>query len=117
VSRDHTHYRTVNLFSVFYLEPVVSRGKNNALENFYKNGRQSPVLGDEESRNGLMEKPVRVDREHSRYERAAVRLSVDQVLKTLAKYGLNVDVLMKGKRGKITSPGKLACIWLKSYAI
>ena len=37
----------------------------------------------------------------SRYERAAVRSSIDQVLKGLAtRYGLKVEDLMKGKRGK-----------------
>ena len=66
------------------------------------------MLGDEEFRNGLMEKPIRVDREHPRYERAAVRPSVDQVLKTLAKrYGLKVEDLMKGKRGKDNEPRKV----------
>ena len=87
--------------SIAQFHEFVLEGNENALENFYKNGRQSPVLGDEGFRNGLMEKPVRVNREHPRYERAAVRPSVDQVLKTLAKrYGLKVEDLMKGKRGK-----------------
>ena len=55
-----------------------------------------------------MGKPIRVDREHPRYEQAAVRPSVDQVLKTLAKrYGLKVEDLMKGKRGKDNEPRKV----------
>ena len=59
------------------------------------------MLGDEEFRNGLMEKPIRVDRQYPRYERVGVRPSIDQVLKALAtKYGLKVEDLMKGKRGK-----------------
>jgi hypothetical protein len=75
--------------SIAQFHEFVLEGNDKALERFYKNGRQSPVLGDEEFRNGLMEKPIRVDREHPRYERAAVRPSVDQILKTLAKrYGL-----------------------------
>jgi hypothetical protein len=53
---------------------------------FYKNRRQSPVLGDEEFRNGLMEKPIRVDHKHPRYERAAVRPSIDQVRRALATW-------------------------------
>ena len=58
------------------------------------------MLGDEEFRNELMEKRIRVDREHPRYERVVVRPSIDQVLKASAtRYGLKVD-LMKGKRGK-----------------
>jgi hypothetical protein len=57
---------------------------------------------------GYLEKPIRVDREHPRYERAAVRPSVDQVRKTLAKrYGLKTEDLMKGKRGKDNEPRKV----------
>src|SRR5262245_40210287 len=79
----------------------VLEGNDKALERFYKSGRQSPVLGDEEFRSGLMGKPIRVDREHPRYERVAVRPSIDQVLRALAtRYGLEVEDLMKGKRGK-----------------
>jgi putative transposase len=94
--------------SVAQFHEFVLEGNAKVLENFYKKGRQSPVLGNEEFRNGLMEKPIRVDREHPRYERAAVRPSVDQVLKTLAKrYGLKVEDLMKGKRGKDNEPRKV----------
>ena len=94
--------------SIAQFHEFVLEGNEDDLEKFYKNGRQSPVLGDEEFRNGLMETPIRVDREHPRYERAAVRPSVDQVLKTLAKrYGLKVEDLMKGKRGKDNEPRKI----------
>jgi putative transposase len=86
----------------------VIEGNGKALERFYKSGRQSPVLGDEEIRSGLMKKPIRVDREHPRYERVAVRPSIDQVLKALAtRYGLEVEDLMKGKRGKDNEPRKV----------
>jgi chromosomal replication initiation ATPase DnaA len=55
-----------------------------------------------------MEKPIRVDREHPRYERVAVRPSIDQVLKALAtRYGLKVEDLIKGKRGKDNEPRKV----------
>ena len=65
-------------------------------------------MGSEEFRNGLMEKPVRVGQEHPHYERAAVRPSVNHVLKTLAtKYGLKVEDLMRGKRGKDNEPRKV----------
>jgi hypothetical protein len=48
-----------------------------------------------------------MDREHPRYERAAVRLSVDQLLNALANgYGLNVEDLVKGRRGKDNEPRK-----------
>ena len=94
--------------SIAQFHEFVLEGNDKALERFYKSGRQSPVLGDEEFRNRLMEKPIRVDREHPRYERAAVRPSVDHVLKTLAtRYGLKVEDLMKGKRGKDNEPRKV----------
>jgi putative transposase len=94
--------------SITRLHEFVLEGNDKALERFYKNGRQSPVLGDEEFRNGLMEKPIRVDREHPRYERVAVRPSIDQVLKALAtRYGLKVEDLIKGKRGKDNEPRKV----------
>jgi chromosomal replication initiation ATPase DnaA len=48
-----------------------------------------------------MERSLRVNQEHPRYKRDAVKPSVDQVLKTLAKrYGLKVEDFMKGKREK-----------------
>jgi REP element-mobilizing transposase RayT len=96
-------FGSITRFHEFVLE-----GNDKALERFYKNGRQSPVLGDEEFHNGLMEKPIRVDREHPRYERVAVRPSIDQVLKALAtRYGLKVEDLIKGKRGKDNEPRKV----------
>jgi hypothetical protein len=95
------------LSSIAQFHEFVLAANDKALERFYKNGRRSPVLGDEEFRNGLMEKPIRVDREHPRYERVAVRPSIDQVLKALGtRYGLMVEDLMKGKRGEDNEPRK-----------
>jgi putative transposase len=92
----------------------VLEGNDKALEDFYKKGRQSPVLGDEEFRERLIEKPILADREHPRHERAAVRPSADQVLKALAKrYGLRVEDLMKGKRGKDNEPRKVGMYLVK----
>jgi hypothetical protein len=54
--------------SIAQFQEFVLEGNDKALEGFYNNGRQSPVLGDEEFRNGLMEKPLRVDREHPRHD-------------------------------------------------
>jgi hypothetical protein len=94
--------------SITQFHEFVLEGNDKALARFYKHGRQSPVLGDEEFRNRLMEKPIRVDREHPRYERVAVRPSIDQVLRALAtRYGLKVEDLMKGKRGKDNEPRKV----------
>jgi hypothetical protein len=61
----------------------VLQGNDSALEKFYKNSRQNPILGDEKFRNELMETPLRVDREHPRYKRAVVRPSLHQLLETL----------------------------------
>src|SRR5262245_55165451 len=62
-----------------------------------------------------MEKPIRVDREHPRYEWAAVKPSIDQVLKALAtRYGLKVEDLMKGKRGKDNEPRKVGMYLAKA---
>jgi len=100
--------------SIARFHEFVLEGNGKALENFYKKGRQSPVLGDEKFRRGLIEKPIRVDREHPRYERAAMRPSVDQMLKALAKrYGLKVEDLIKGKRGKDNEPRKVSMYLVK----
>jgi hypothetical protein len=100
--------------SITQFHEFVLEGNDKALARFYKNGRQSPVLGDEEFRNRLMEKPIRVDREHPRYERVAVRPSIDQVLRALAtRYGLKVEDLMRGKRGQDNEPRKVGMYLVK----
>jgi hypothetical protein len=51
---------------------------------------------------------------HPRYERAAMRPSVNHVLKTLAtRYGLKVEDLMKGKRGKQNEARKVGMYLVK----
>ena len=96
-------FASIPAFHGFVLE-----GNEQTVEEFYKKVRQSPVLGDEEFRERLIEKPLRVGREHPRHERAAVRPSVDKVLKALAKtYDVKVEDLMKGKRGKDNEPRKV----------
>ena len=55
-----------------------------------------------------MEKFGSVDRQQPRGERAADRLSMDGVLKVLAKkYGVKMADLMKGKRGNENQPKKV----------
>jgi hypothetical protein len=77
-----------------------------ALESFYKKERKSPVLGSEEFRERLLAESITIDREYPRYERMLVRPSVDQVLQILAKtYGLKVDDLLIGRRGRDNEPG------------
>ena len=102
-------FESITKFHQFVLE-----GNEAALERFYKSGKQAPVLGDQEFRERLMEKPVRVDREHPRHERVAVRPSVDKVLNTLAKrYGMKLEELMKGKRGKENEARKVGMYLVK----
>ena len=60
------------------------------------------------------EESIRIDREHPRYERAAVRPSMDQVLRTVAKtYGLKVEDLLMGRRGRGNEPRKLGMYLVK----
>jgi len=102
-------FRNIRAFHEFVLE-----GNEEALEEFYRKGKQSPVLGDEEFRERLMEKRVRVDREHPRHERAVVRPSVDKVLKALARaYGVGTEDLVKGKRGTENEARKVGMYLVK----
>jgi len=102
-------FGSITRFHQFVLE-----GNEAGLEQFYQRGRQAPVLGDHEFRERLREKAVRVDREHPRHERAAVRPSVDKVLKTVAeRYGMAVEDLMKGKRGKENEARKVGMYLVK----
>ena len=102
-------FASVTAFHRFVLE-----GNEEVLEEFYKKGRQSPVLGDEEFRERVIEKPLRVDREHPRHERAAVRPSVDKVLRALAKiYGVRVEDLLTAKRGKENVARKVGMYLIK----
>ena len=92
----------------------VLEGNDKALADFYKRGRQSPVLGTEQFRERLLEKPVRVEREHPRHERIAIRPSVEKVLATLAQtYEMRVEDLLRGKRGKDNEPRKVGMYLVK----
>jgi hypothetical protein len=92
----------------------VLEGNEQALENFYKSERKSPVLGSEEFREGVRGESTRIDREHPRYERTALRPSVDQVLRLLAKtYRLKRDDLLRGRRGKDNEPRRVGMYLVK----
>jgi len=100
--------------SIRAFHEFVCAGNEEALEEFYKERRQRPVLGDEEFRERLMEKPVHIDREHPRHERAAVRPSVDKVLRSVAKaYGVRAEDLLQGKRGKDNEARKVGMYLVK----
>jgi chromosomal replication initiation ATPase DnaA len=80
----------------------------------YKQGRQSPVLGDEEFREQLVDKSIRLDREHARHERAVLRPSVNRVLKVLAQsYHVKVDDLLKSRRGTGNEPRRVGMYLVK----
>ena len=70
---------TINDLRYGAVPQVCYGGKRQRLEKFYKAPAESE-LGNEKFRNKLMAKPLRVDREYPRYERAAVKLSLDQLL-------------------------------------
>jgi putative transposase len=92
----------------------VLEGNERALEKFYKTERKSPVLGSKGFRERVREESIRIDREHPRYERAAVRPTVDRVLRTLAKtYGLQPDDLLRGRRGKDNEPRRVGMYLVK----
>ncbi len=100
--------------SIGAFHEFVLGGNEKRLEEFYRKGRQSPVLGDEGFREKLSEKPLRVDREHPRHERAAVRPSVNKVLQTLARvYGVSSQDLLKGKRGEDNEARKVGMYLVK----
>lgn len=102
-------FGTIRAFHEFVLE-----GNEEALEAFYRKGRQSPVLGDERFREQLSQKALRVDREHPRHERAAVRPSVDKVLRSLARvYGMTSQDLLKGRRGEENEARKVGMYLVK----
>lgn len=92
----------------------VLEGNEQALENFYKTERKGPVLGGEEFCERVREESIRTDREHPRYEKAAVRPSVDRVLRILAKtYGIRPDDLLRGRRGKDNEPRRVGMYLVK----
>jgi chromosomal replication initiation ATPase DnaA len=72
------------------------------------------VLGSDEFHKRVRQESIRVDRGHPRHERAAVRPTVDQVLGTLVKtYGLEVDDLLNGRRGRDNEPRKVGMYLIK----
>jgi len=100
--------------SITAFERFVLEGNEQGLDEFYKKGRQSPVLGGEGFRERVMEKPLRMNREHPRHERAAMRPSVDKVLRVLAKrYGVGVEALLTAKRGKENEARKVGMYLIK----
>jgi putative transposase len=87
----------------------VLSGNENAIEEFYSWGRQSPVLGGEVFLKRLRGRLGRVTREHPRYERVSLRPTVDKVLNLVAQvYGTGVEDLLKGRRGRESEARKVA---------
>lgn len=100
--------------SIAAFHEFVLEGNEEALEEFYNKGQQVPVLGGEQFRERLLEKPVRVEREHPRHERAAVRPTVEKILTTLAEiYDVRVEDLLRGQRGKNNEGRKVGMYLVK----
>jgi hypothetical protein len=91
-------------------QEFVHSGNEEELERFYQSGRQSPVLGEEsfvEQAKEHLEKIM--TREHPRYERARMQACPEQVVRAVARlYRVQVEQVMKGKRGEENEPRKVA---------
>ncbi len=87
----------------------VLAGNDAALEEFYRAGRQFPVLGSERFRERLRARDGAVSREHPRHERQVRRPAVETVLRGVARgYGVPVGELRAGRRGHPSEPRKVA---------
>lgn len=92
----------------------VLSGNEEALERFYSQGRQSPVLGGEGFREQLMRKLGRMSRENPRYERVGVRPSVERVLKGVAQlYRVKMEDILGGRRGRENEARKVGMYLVK----
>ncbi len=87
----------------------VSAGNEAALEDFYRAGRRSPVLGREGFRERLLRRVRQLSREHPRHERRVVRPSAEKVLARVARtYGVKVSDVRRGRRGLENEARKVA---------
>jgi REP element-mobilizing transposase RayT len=92
----------------------VLSGNDRLIKEFYSRHRQSPILGSGDFLDRIKHKLSRMGREHPRYERVGLRPSVDVVLCFVAQeYGLPVETLVKGRRGKENEARKVAMYLVK----
>jgi hypothetical protein len=98
------HFASPRNFHEFVLA-----GNAQALEEYYRRGRQGPILGGAGFRERLRRHLPQVSREHPRQERAALQVSVESVLQRVARgYGTTVEELLRGGRGRENAARKVA---------
>ena len=90
-------------------QAFVLAGNEEALEDYYAAGRQSPVLGSDAFRTRLKKHTGKLSREHPRIERVGAGPSADRVVRAVAKtYGVTGSTLRKGGRGTSGEGRKVA---------
>jgi len=89
-------------------------GNDELIEEFYRRGRQVPVLGREAFCDRIRGQVRRMDREHPRYERKGLRPSVERVLKGVAAaYGVDAEGSLRGQRGVSNEARKVGMYLVK----
>lgn len=84
-------------------------GDAPSLEQFYRRGRQSPILGGERFLARVRRKVQAPDRENPRDQRRLLRPPPAAVISSVAKeYGVPPLTLRKGRRGWMNEPRKVA---------
>ena len=79
----------------------VLSGNEEALEQFYESGRQSPVLGGEEFLERIRKPLGQLVKEHPRYRRRGVQTSAQNVIRRVAEsYRISGEEVVQGVRGK-----------------
>ncbi len=102
-------FATTKTFHEFVLS-----GNDRLIKEFYNRPRQSPILGSGDFLDRIKRKLGRIGREHPRYERVGLHPSVDVVLCLVAQqYGLPLENLVNGRRGKENEARKVAMYLVK----
>jgi REP element-mobilizing transposase RayT len=87
----------------------VLSGNEEALEQFYESGRQSPVLGGEEFVERIRKPLGQLVKEHPRYQRRGVQTSAQNVIRRVAEsYRISREEVVQGVRGKENEARKVA---------
>ena len=87
----------------------VLSGNEEALEQFYESGRQSPVLGGEEFLERIRKPLGQLVKEHPRYQRRGVQTSAQNVIRRVAEsYRISGEEVVQGVRGKENEARKVA---------
>jgi putative transposase len=87
----------------------VLSGNEEALEQFYQSGRQSPVLGREEFVERIRKPLSQLTPEHPRYQRRGVQANAQSLIRRIAEvYRVSTDEVLQGIRGKENEARKVA---------